>query len=1206
MDPGQPDHKRPRLDTGNNHPWTSSLPQPTPSQQPQPGGPGPYSHQHQQYPPRTAEPLSRSLPPPQQSAPPPPPPPPPYANDRRHHEQDPYTPIQDHYRQPHSPARAPSNNYAFPPRDPGIKREMYDDSAVAPRRPHSTGGAPDSHPAAHSPHPSSHPPQPLPNHAPPGPPHPPPPQQQQQYQDDSRRHMSYDTPPTPVAYRNSYPPPPPPPPIAQQSPYEQPAYHPPPSGSDSVYGSHVSYAATQKRKATRASQACDNCRQLKAKCDETRPCKTCREKNVECKYRDPIPKPTDKTQTDILEGIADLKSLLSARFDSVEKRIERLEGGAPPPSRIKLEHERESMEHGASPAPVTEAAYDTSELHRGSQGPPTVYGTPQGVYTPADMVEDPPHAHAHDPDAMDDAHLPHTVIEDERDDDHVDGPPGRARPPGQPAIPVNHTTSAGLLLKWDTIRLLTHDLLGKENIRYAEDFPLMFEERRGPLRLYGRGEGHGRSSGLQSEHGVLDVDLESISEPGSSPAGQADWGQLGSLSPGVDYTSSNLTPHGMPDFSEAKVREYIQSFQDNILSLHPIFPPRHLKVWVRNLLDQTAVKKSRGQKLSGVARFAEEQASQLAHGESSGGKRKRSPTGGSDSYERAATSPGAKPGKPYRTVDNALVFAALALGKLSLHKGKVPDVTPSEDRSHNSPVVKNGHPASPAHASPPSHPQSQASSLHSPREHNTNSTSRRTSLQGTSAAGQQKHAQSMKRNYDAIPGLEYLGLATDILGNQNGSSLLRQVQANIFVGLYYGQLGYVVPSLKYIVDAAWTVQILMRRHLPRLQAMGGPPQKKLDHLLLTAFWTCLQLESDIVVELALPRSGILSYEDGLPYPNLFLFEGDDRISASYCAQVYLRKQLNLVSAKFYDENPSPRPNDHEGPQTVAEVRETIRMDPTAQVTWIPSMFRFSIDDPPATDMLAARLRAKYWGFQVITLRPFVKMMLDFTMRRNDSVPTDAAMFAETQFNKNVQAPHIEAGTTSHDQVPSEIVVYAREGIRALFESTTAFHGLGDNRLILTNFFGTAMAQWGNLLVLAACYQDGYLHQFVHADRLLALFNKTIAWINLGTQPSSSLAMAIRLLEGVRERIFPADGSRTFSTDVTGIIINGVPLVGQVMGGPPISGHTNSVHNSVQNSPVPSQNQHASPQVTGEEVPAQSRQIPFQQPQQLQQLPQMRM
>ena len=37
-------------------------------------------------------------------------------------------------------------------------------------------------------------------------------------------------------------------------------------------------------------QACDSCRQLKAKCDELKPCKSCKEKKVECKYREAVPK----------------------------------------------------------------------------------------------------------------------------------------------------------------------------------------------------------------------------------------------------------------------------------------------------------------------------------------------------------------------------------------------------------------------------------------------------------------------------------------------------------------------------------------------------------------------------------------------------------------------------------------------------------------------------------------------------------------------------------------------------------------------------------------------------------------------------------------------------------------------------------------------------------------------------------------------------
>lgn len=46
-----------------------------------------------------------------------------------------------------------------------------------------------------------------------------------------------------------------------------------------------------RKKAQRASQACDCCRMAKAKCDEGRPsCGSCKENGKECRYRDPPPK----------------------------------------------------------------------------------------------------------------------------------------------------------------------------------------------------------------------------------------------------------------------------------------------------------------------------------------------------------------------------------------------------------------------------------------------------------------------------------------------------------------------------------------------------------------------------------------------------------------------------------------------------------------------------------------------------------------------------------------------------------------------------------------------------------------------------------------------------------------------------------------------------------------------------------------------------
>lgn len=134
---------------------------------------------------------------------------------------------------------------------------------------------------------------------------------------EERRHMSYDNGPAPQMYRHSTYPPPPPTPLSHPgpppSPYEQTQmYAPSPMGPDGPYP--IPYpSAGGKRKSQRASQvcymhyttgsyhvcnvvaklvfqACDSCRQLKAKCDENKPCKSCLDKNMVCNYRDPAPK----------------------------------------------------------------------------------------------------------------------------------------------------------------------------------------------------------------------------------------------------------------------------------------------------------------------------------------------------------------------------------------------------------------------------------------------------------------------------------------------------------------------------------------------------------------------------------------------------------------------------------------------------------------------------------------------------------------------------------------------------------------------------------------------------------------------------------------------------------------------------------------------------------------------------------------------------
>lgn len=91
-----------------------------------------------------------------------------------------------------------------------------------------------------------------------------------------------------------------------------------------------------------------------------------------------------------------------------------------------------------------------------------------------------------------------------------------------------------------------------------------------------------------------------------------------------------------------------------------------------------------------------------------------------------------------------------------------------------------------------------------------------------------------------------------------------------------------------------------------------------DNPLIFAFWTCLQLEryvcfiwletrgltpfSDIVAELPCPHSGILTYEENMPSPNIVEAVKDgfeEKIVSSYQGQLYLRKHLNRLHNMFY-------------------------------------------------------------------------------------------------------------------------------------------------------------------------------------------------------------------------------------------------------------------------------------------------------------------
>jgi hypothetical protein len=187
----------------------------------------------------------------------------------------------------------------------------------------------------------------------------------------------------------------------------------------------------------------------------------------------------------------------------------------------------------------------------------------------------------------------------------------------------------------------------------------------------------------------------------------------------------------------------------------------------------------------------------------------------------------------------------------------------------------------------------------------------------------------------------------------------------------------------------------------------------------------------------------------MPYPNIQVATGlgfDEHVLQSYLAQLYLRKRLNQIHGMLYNpEKPLPlnATTGAPGGTIIDYIQETISMD------FVPLEFKFKPTDPPADDILSARLRAKYWGAKVITYRPFVRQILEFNFQKmSNESPMPAS-----DFRSGVVVPVIGP----NNDIPPQMIDYAVKGVGALIESTRAFHGLKEKRYVVTNIFGTAHA-----------------------------------------------------------------------------------------------------------------------------------------------------
>lgn len=199
---------------------------------------------------------------------------------------------------------------------------------------------------------------------------------------------------------------------------------------------------------------------------------------------------------------------------------------------------------------------------------------------------------------------------------------------------------------------------------------------------------------------------------------------------------------------------------------------------------------------------------------------------------------------------------------------------------------------------------------------------------------------------------------------------------------------------------------------------------------------------------------------------------------------------------------------------------------------LPPLLKWEDTDPPSSDINAARLRAKYYGAKYVINRPFVEHFIHRGGNPNSAFFNPGGMTSPALSQSSVSqgspsaSVHTPLGLDGRrasgagDDTKDKFIESCRKCLEAAVQSTSAFHGFDAlaNRAILTNIFGTAHAQFGNLLVLQAAYKHPMLKQFVDGETLRDLLWKTINFLRSLAPISPSLAQDVLILEDAASKL----------------------------------------------------------------------------------------
>lgn len=377
--------------------------------------------------------------------------------------------------------------------------------------------------------------------------------------------------------------------------------------------------------------------------------------------------------------------------------------------------------------------------------------------------------------------------------------------------PQEHETGAHHLMEWPSIRkFFTNAGITKREYVQEE------EEKAGTLRPYGW------SPVLDTNANNPDIAASPSWSSHSDPttANSPHDGLNGSdFGPSPDQSKENiggLNPDGTLKLDRETVERLYESYMKHMWSMHPFLNVqwllRRISIFISEQTPHASMNRPSNFAVPGVpaSRGGAEAYSGLPV------KRKR-PSGASDhlsdpgtpeagQYER--TGP---PGKPERSMTNAIIFLVLALGKvLESNKFLLQD---EEMLSTAPPPQHAGYKESPG--TRPSPPQfNQYYSRTNVPSPNFESRSRASSTDYP-MHGQHRPTRYV-RNVDIYPGLAYFAYASDILGNNFGGNDIIHAQAFLLAGLYFGQLGRVLESWSWINCGCRATMMLRAKYVASL------------------------------------------------------------------------------------------------------------------------------------------------------------------------------------------------------------------------------------------------------------------------------------------------------------------------------------------------------------------------------------------------------